>query len=481
MLTVGYPNQCSVGGDAIALVAGPGHEPTAVNGSGAAPADVDVAGVRRRHGDVMPWYGVDTITVPGVVSTWWRLHADHATWPWADLLRPAIGLARDGVPVSPGLNRALHSEMSRITADPGLREVFLPDGRALAVGELLLQPRLADTLTRIADDGPLTLYGGALGGELIQGLAGLGCALTVSDLARHQCEATPSVSRSWRDYDVHVAPPNSQGICLLQQLACLEAAPMADPLGRDADGLSAVFSATAQWRDHHLADPRIAPIDVTAALDASTVESLVAASQERMTTTAGSHAADHPSSSGRSQGDTVAVVTTDAEGRFVSLIQSVYQAFGSGILEPSTGIVLHDRGAGFCLDPDSPNFLQPLARPAHTLMPVLLARDGVVVAALGSQGGKAQPQILTQLMLRLGGGASAQEAVSAPRWIMARGENGVDAAWIEADLADPARASLGTYPTRELPARHDDAGHAMVVRRSTHDVEEGTDPRADGL
>jgi gamma-glutamyltranspeptidase len=184
----------------------------------------------------------------------------------------------------------------------------------------------------------------------------------------------------------------------------------------------------------------------------------------------------------RPNGDTVAIVTADSEGRSVSLIQSTYHSFGSRILEPTTGVILHNRGGSFSLDPTSPNVLAPRKRPAHTLTPVLAERadERLVV---GTMGGEMQPQILTQVLSRLLSGDSAQHAVSAPRWTVGAWDRGqpVDQINAESDVDESVRAAIEQWPgaVNWMPARAGEAGHSQAIRVTRDKFDVGTDPRAD--
>ena len=262
----------------------------------------------------------------------------------------------------------------------------------------LRQPALAATLERIADNGPRELYEGITAQRLAEHA---GNPLTSADLSRHATEGTvPRVARV-DGLDVLTTPPPTQGYVLHEILAALA----------DGEEPADAFRRTAAERDRRLADVR--------------------------------------------SGDTVAIVAADADGHAVSLIQSVFGAFGSGIVEPRTGILLHNRGAGFSLDPASPNRLQPGRRPAHTLMPVIARRDGRTEIVQGSMGGRAQPQINAQVLLRQLAGDSAQDAVAAPRIV------------VEGDVT----ATDG-----------DAVGHAQAIRvRPDGSFDAGSDPRADGI
>jgi gamma-glutamyltranspeptidase len=474
-LAVVYPHMCGVGGDLFALVHEPEGRTIALNASGAAPLGTDTNGVRRDH-EVMPTYGPLTITVPGAVSGWSLLAEDWSRHGLARALAPAIAFARDGVPVTRSLAAGIAWEPERLQADPGLSAVFCPTGHPLAEGERVVQPALAETLAAVATDGAGTLYGGPVGKQLTDGLRTRGSAMTLEDLARHAPEVDSPLTGRYRDLHVSVVPPNSQGFVLLEILAAIEALGVdPDPLGPDATVLAEVFHATAVDRDRHNADPRAARVPVGTLLDEGHIAGLRDAVREHLGGTPGP----------RHHGDTIALVAADAEGWAISLIQSLYNGFGSGILEPTTGIVCHNRGSAFVLEPDHPNALAPGKRPAHTLMPVLVRRDGELAAVSGSMGGGAQPQINAMSLIRAFDlGMSAGDVLDVPRWLVGgmalRAGRTVEA---EARVPVAVRRALDEagFTTTLLESHDEEVGHAHLIRRlpgGGFDV--GTDPRADG-
>lgn len=480
LLAVVYPHQCAIGGDVIALCSRQGSAPVVVNGSGRAPRALDVDAVRRTSQGQMPWDGPLPITVPGAVSAWWQLHERFGRTPWSQLLAPAVDAARDGATVSRGLAEALHEERERVLADPGLAAVLAPDGRLLGLGASFAQPALSSSLQAIAEDGPGVLYGGAVGRRLVAGLARLGSSLSIEDLRRHRVDVTPSLARRWSQHQVHVAPPNSAGYVLLQLLGASRAGQDLDLLGRDAGTLARLFAVAAQGRRETLCDPAVAAEPISGALAEAHLAKLW-----RM-------AADHSSASRsphrpvRRSGDTVAITVADGRGDFVSLLQSVYQSFGAAFLEPQTGVLLHDRGAAFSLDPAAANVLRPGVRPPHTLLPVLLERAGRIVAALASMGGEAQPQIHAQVLLQLRRGLTSSDAVAAPRWVVPEAAEGERLrVLVEEDVPADTMTSLADagFEVQLRPRWHSDVGHVQVVRRaegSGEGLDAGSDPRADG-
>ncbi|MGI8333043.1 gamma-glutamyltransferase family protein [Actinomadura scrupuli] len=470
VLTVVYPHNTALGGDLVALIRTPDGRIACVNATGPAPRGASLADVAARYGE-MPVTGPDTITVPGVAAGWAALHQAGAALAWRELFTRAIEHAA-ATPVVRGLAEAIADAADLVAADPGMREVFSPGGTPLAEGGTLRQEALAGTLAALAVEGVRTLYSGSLGERLTDGLRRLGSPLDMQDLRSYQAELTTPLSRTFHGHQIHTSPPNTQGVLLLQALGALAEQQVGDPLGADAGRLAAIFHHGILDRTRRLADPRFAEVDVAALLDPDRLRDLAQVSSPVAAT-------------GHASGDTVAVVTADTDGLAVSLIQSLFHGFGAGILEPETGILMHNRGSFFSLSPGSPNALAPGKRPAHTLMPVMATRAERLAWVNGTMGGKGQPQIHTQLLLRLLGGATPAAAVAAPRWIVGGLEVGQreDTIALEADVTAQVRASLVATgaPLIKLPARSESTGHAQAIAvHPDGTLEAGSDPRADG-
>jgi gamma-glutamyltranspeptidase/glutathione hydrolase len=479
VLTVVYPDQCSVGGDVIALVGTPEGQVHAVDGSGRAPRGADP----DRFTAGMPVYGPHAVTVPGAVAAWFEMSRRWGSWPLAGVLHEAADLAADGVPVARGLGRALARESARLRADPGLRQVFLPDGEFLSAGGSLLQPRLAETLAALADSGPGAFYAGAVAEGIVATLREHGSPMALEDFASHRTSIGEPIAATYAGVDYLTAPPGSQGAFFLEGLAALDVVRQRigrhpDPAVADAATVALVMDAAARDRDALLGDPERTTIDLDALL------SIRAEAIARDALTRRGHGVARASV--KPSGDTVAVVVADGRGGWVSLMQSNFHAFGSGILDPRSGVVLHNRGASFDLRPDSPNRFAGGRRPAHTLMPVLVREHGELVGAHGTMGGRAQPQIHAQIALHLARGATAEDAVHAPRWVLEPRKAGSDTtspgvvAAEEDHPAEGLRQLAQHFRVNPLAAHDDEVGHAQVVRSSGGRVGAATDPRADG-
>jgi gamma-glutamyltranspeptidase len=421
-----------------------------------------------------------------VVAGWAALASHWGTRPLAAALAPAEAAAREWTAVAPGLARDLWREQHVLARDPGASAVFFADGAVLSAGQTLRQPQLARTLAQIADQGPAAMYDGELGASLVGLLAAGGSAMTVADLAEHTVELAGAHSAVYDGVEYLSSAGNSQGLYFLQALKALEVVRAArgpvDPLGRDAGVVASVLGRAAADRDRYCADPAWSPAPV----DDLVSDAYVRRIAERAT----SGAPSRPVGQVKASGDTVAVVAADADGTWVSLIQSVFHCFGAALLDPATGVLLHNRGASFALDPTSPNVLAGGKRPLHTLMPVLVREAGELVGAHGAMGGRAQPQVHTHMALQLAAGASLGAATAAPRWVLGAMEAGVPASAgvVMAERDVPAGGvdaiERAGFLVEEIDAHDDGVGHGQLVRKvpgaGRSELTAATDPRADG-
>ncbi|MFI6698973.1 gamma-glutamyltransferase [Streptomyces sp. NPDC050509] len=453
-LTVAYPHQCSIGGDLVALVRDAASGTVrAVVSAGAAATAADPEPLNA-SGPRMPAGGPHTVTVPGVVAGWAELARIGARLPLGRALAPALALARDGVAVSEGLARAIRNRLDVVRADPGLSALLLDAaGEPLPVGAPLIQAALAATLDELSEDWR-HFYTGPTARRLISGLRARGSLLDLADFAAHRAENTEALSLTRDGVTWWAAPPPTQGAALLAVL------------GADGDRLTAARSAELR-RDTLLGDPRCGAVDLDGLLLREHRESAALPSGPRPA------------------GDTVAVTAVDDEGNAVTLIQSVFQSFGSGIAEPTTGVVLHNRGSAFSLDPAHPGALRPGARPPHTLCPALATGPDRVVA-LGCQGGRAQAWILSQVGTELIDAADPGALLARPRWVIGSRDLGRSRPTLVLEpgvpdarhLADTAHG-LG-LAVAEVAGPHDEAGHVQTARMRAGVVDAASDPRADG-
>jgi gamma-glutamyltranspeptidase/glutathione hydrolase len=431
VLAVVMPSACGIGGDAFWLIWDAAeHRQLALNGSGRAPAAVDAETLRNRGLAHLPLRGGLSITVPGGVRSWGDAHERFGRLDRDRILTPAIELADGGFPAWEGFIDAVERTADWVNRDLGPAgrpwlATYRPAGRAWRPGAIVRLPALAATLRRLATEGFGALYEGETAEALARTLAAAGSAIIADDLAAHESTWTEPISTSYRGAIVTTHPPNSQGAVALEILNMLETfEPPATSTfaggGGDARwihlGIEASKLAMAD-RDANLADPTFRDVPIARLLDKSYAEDTAGRIDPRT-------AAIPARSASPVGGGTIYLAVVDGDGNAVSLIESNYMGFGSGILDPKTGVHFHNRGSYFSLDPAHPNVLEPGKRPLHTLMPGMLLRPDpsgelrpwVIV---GSMGGDAQPQIHAQVVSSLvDGGLDAQQAVSAPRWFV---------------------------------------------------------------
>lgn len=477
VLTVIYPDQTSIGGDCFFMVFDPGTgQVVAYNGSGPAPANASAEELRNQGFNEMPRRGPYTVTVPGTIDAWFAGHERFGKLEFPRILQPAIGFARDGFPVSPRLAGAIAAQAQILPELPYLRDVLLPNGSAPESGDRLRFPLLAASLEKIGDDGRPTFYSGRIAETIASHMNDLGGWLTDDDLAIYKGEWVDPLSFDYRGTTAFGSPPNSQGITAMIELGLIEREDAGNSWG-DIVSVHPQIEAKKRAfrvRDEQLGDPKFIDIDTVLLLSKSFLGELWSDYDPGF------------SSAGQANrvGDTVFVCAVDRDGGAVALIQSMFQAFGSGIADPETGIILHNRGSYFSLAEDSPNVLAPGKRPLHTLMPAMLLRDGNLFGPVGTQGGDVQAQVHLQLISDLVDfGLDPQEAIDAPRWVSG-GPDNPNQVLLEQGFPRSTVNGLAErgHAVTIVDPWNPGAGHAqmILVDNDKGMLKGGADPRADG-
>lgn len=409
-LTVVEPVSNGIGSDAFAVV-WDGNRLDGLNASGRSPA----AWTPEYFGGLgisgLPVLGWNSVTVPGAVSAWVALHAKFGKLPFERLFVPAISYARNGFLVSPVVATQWAAQVPVFAAQPGFAEAFMPAGRAPKAGELFAFPDQAVTLERIAASNGEAFYRGELAAALAAHATVNGGAMRADDLAAHHADWVDTIAGNYRGYTVHEIPPNGQGIVALIALGILEQFDMssfpvdsADSVHVQIEALKLAF-ADAQA---YVADIDHMSLDSARLLDGDYLKqraALIDLGQAR------------PASAGTPKGGTVYLTAADAAGMMVSMIQSNYMGFGSGVVVPGTGISLQNRGAGFVAAPGHPNQVGPNKRPLHTILPGFVTKDGLPVMSFGVMGGPMQPQGHVQVLVRIADyGQNPQAACDGPRF-----------------------------------------------------------------
>jgi gamma-glutamyltranspeptidase / glutathione hydrolase len=469
-LCVVEPTMNGLGGDLFALV-WDGRELHGLNASGRSPrAWTPERFAAKRQ---MPELGWDSVTVPGVVSGWVQLSQRFGNQPFESLLRPAIGYAQEGFPVMPRMAALWAQASQRFAEFNEFRRVFLPRGRAPQAGEWFRLPDLAEALVAVAQSTGKDFYTGALAQRIASAAAEGGGALTLEDLASHAAEWVPPLGVDYRDARLCELPPNGQGLAALLALGILQHLPLEGLAPEHPDSvhlqLEAMKLAFSDCR-RHVADPQRMRLPLVELLSEARLATL--ARGVRL-----DRAAPHREGPRRDHG-TVYATTADRSGMMVSLIQSNYLGFGSGVVVPGTGISLQNRGLGFSLEPGHPNRVAGGVRPYHTIMPGFLLRAGKAAMSFGVMGGHMQPQGHVQLVLRTVLHRQNPQAVcDAPRWYL--GEHSEVA--LESELGQELARDLerrGHRLVSEPPAQL--FGGAQVIYRLADGYCAGSDPRKDG-
>ena len=425
------PETCGIGGDLFALVATGDGPPDALNASGPAGSGADAETLRRAGHTVMPSRHPAAVTVPGCVAGWRALWERHGSSAWPDLFAPAIRHAGNGFPASDELVRTVTALEAVLRPQPSAEELY-PGGSVPALGDTVTRPSLGATLQAVADEGPAGFYEGRPAAAIVEALGG---TVTAADLAAFRPEWVDPLGRNLWGLEAWTVPPNSQGYLTPATLGVYDrVAPDLDPDDpRSIHLLVESFRSVAWDAPDVVADPP--PIEPSLLLsDERLAERAASIDPER--------AVPRPPRNIQ-PGGTAYLCTVDRRGMAVSLIQSNYMGIGSTIGAGDAGFLLHNRGAGFDLRPGHPNELRPGRRPYHTLSPTLWTRDGLPAAVLGTRGGRHQPEILSQVALRLFGMAEQPaSALAAPRWVT--GDPGVEESHlvVEASMAPSARAAL---------------------------------------
>ena len=370
VLNLVEPHMTGIGGDMFALLwSARDHKLVGLNAGGRAGSGMTRETLVQRGRKEIPVDGAEPITVPGALSGWAALLQRYGTITLAQALAPAIKLAEEGFPVSPIIAGQWADEVERLQRDEGAKATFLVDGaRAPKAGEWFRNPDLARSFRAIAKGGPAVLYGGELGARIVRRVDSLGGFLTLDDLKRQKIEWVEPISVPFKGYRVWELPPNNQGVAVLEMLRILEPYDLAALGHNSAPYLHRLIEAKKlAFADlaRYVGDPAAMTTPVSMLFSDSFI------AQRRGKLDQARAAERQEPGAGTTASETIYLTAADAQGNMVSFINSLFEAFGSGVVVPGTGFALQDRGAGFTLDPGLPNTVAPGKRPFHTLIPGL--------------------------------------------------------------------------------------------------------------
>jgi gamma-glutamyltranspeptidase/glutathione hydrolase len=506
VLAVVEPHMTGIGGDLFAIVYDSRTKKLrGLNASGRSGYAATPEAFVERGLAVVPGSGVHSVTVPGVVDGWTTLLAAYGSLPLSRLLAPAIDYATNGYPVSEIISSDWQESETKLSAEPAAAGTFLRGGLAPRPGEIFANPNLGRTLEQIAIGGRDVFYKGPVAAAIVADLTKRRGLLDARDFAEHKSDWVDPISTNYREYEIYELPPNAQGFVALEMLNILEGFDIKSLGHNSPEYLHLLVEAKRiafADRAASLADPEFVPPRLLATLLSKDYAAMrrkeinparaaqgyapasVAGSGASLSTIPGQPFAEPARSereenlTGQDRGDTIYLTVADGKGNVVSLIQSLFSDFGSGIVAGDTGIVLHNRGSLFTLRPGHPNQIGPHKRPMHTLVPAFVMRDGKPWLSFGVMGGDHQAQGHTQVLVNLiDFGMNLQEAGEA-----ARVNHGTLGLLVESAVPQSARSGLiqrGHSVSEAIGAFGGFQG--ILIDPRTGVLMGGSDPRKDGL
>ncbi len=475
VLNVAEPNSTGIGGDMFALVyMQQDRKPVALNGSGWAGSKATVDFFRSRHLTEIPANGIYSVSVPGAVAGWFKLHQRYGKLPMSRILAPAIEYAEKGFPVSDIISSQWRRATEKLRRTPDAARDLLIDGRAPHQGEIFKMPELARSLRLIAEQGRDAFYKGELARKIVEFSDKNDGMFTLADFAEFDAQWIEPVSTNYRGYDVYELGPQTQGMTALQMLNILEGYDLKSLGHNSAEYLHLMVEAKKLAfadRDAYIADPDKAHVPVSRLISKEYAA-------ERRKLIDRNHAMPSAVPGLPENGDTVYLTVVDKDRNAVSFINSLFESFGSGLVAGDTGIVLQNRGALFRLEPRHPNVIAPHKRPFHTLIPGMVLKDGKPFFSFGVMGGDNQPQGHVQVLANLiDFGMDVQQAGESPRFRHARGE-----VLLESAFDSTVRTELSRKGHQVAGGVDEWGGYqGILIDSRTGVLMGGSDPRKDGL
>jgi len=490
VLNVVEPESAGIGGDMFAIVyVAKEHRLIGINASGWAATGVTPARLKAQGYDAatgMPEFGILTVDVPGAVEGWDQLLRRAGTMDFKQVLQPAVELAEQGFPWSQRVAAEMadtYTYNKQVRGDADTLDTYYPHGALPTAGSIFRNPNLARALRALQLHGRDAFYKGEIAQAIVAKSTALGGTMTAADLADYHAEWVTPLGTNYHGFDVYELPPNGQGFAVLEELNILEAC--APRLGFELAKLGP--TSPDYWHllvetkkiafddlNRYNADPRFVSVPVEKLIS----KEYAAAQCGRIDP---AHAAV-PVTHHQQQGGTVYLTTADRWGNMVSLIYSVYDALGSGIIVPGYGFVLHDRGALFSLDPASPNIIAPRKRPFHTIIPAFVMKDGKPLMAFGLMGGSMQAQGHMQVLVdMIDLGANLQLAGDSARFNHSQDSNALE---LESQLYALVGVQLTARGHKVVKGNGDEmGGYQAILHAETASggyYRAGSDHRKDG-
>ena len=475
VLGVVEPMSIGIGGDAFCLFYSAKEKTIkSLDASGKSPYGASLEFCRKSGFKQMPQRGIHSVTIPGAVHGWSTLLDTYGSMKLAEVLGPAVRYAEEGFPVAELTAESWQESEARLRSDEGAAAVYLLNGRAPKAGEIFKNTRMAQTLRGIAEGGADTFYKGEIADKIVRCSEKKGGLFTRKDFADHHSDWVEPITANYRGYDVYELPAATQGFVVLEMLKILEGFDI-NSMGQGSPDVLHLMIEVKKLafldRDRHLADRHFMKVpmkELVSAQRAVSLRTLIRLDQ-----------ATRDYKTAPLSTDTEYVAAADSSGNLVSFIQSNFMGFGSGVVEPETGIILQNRGHLFSLEEGHPNCIGPHKRCVHTLMPGMIVRDGKPYAAVGLKGGHVQPQVQAQIISNLiDFKMTVQQSISAPRF------NHIDGATVafEPEVAASTVQELRRRGHEIVSGAPESFGgaHAITVDLESGAFIGGSDPRKGG-
>ncbi|XYK78921.1 MAG: gamma-glutamyltransferase [Labrenzia sp.] len=470
------PHMTGIGGDCFALVTEPDGRLTGFNGSGAAPRAASPEKLAELGVSEITDTSPHAVTVPGAIRAWETLLKAHGTRQFKSLFKRAIDYAQDGFPVAPRVASDWLKNVDKLAADPVSAARYLVKGAAPEIGQVLKYPHLAATLEAIGDEGADAFYSGAIAEDIVGALTAKGGVMTTDDLAACHTTAVSPVVREYKGHAIAELPPNGQGVIALILLGILERFHLEslDPFGTERFHLEMEAARLAYAvRDHYVTDPGYMDICHTRLIGEDYIDQLAQriSIDKRQT--------DIAETSLAPQTDTIYLSIVDKDGLSVSFINSLFSDFGSGIVAPESGVLLHCRGRSFKAQPGFANSIAGGKRPLHTIIPAVALKNGAPWLSFGVMGGHYQAcghaHLLTNV---IDYGMDVQAAIDFPRMFFDLETHALQAERLVPPSTIEGLKALGHTV---VPAQGAIGGsQAIMIDKARHVLTAGSDPRKDG-
>ena len=473
LLSMAEPHMTGIGGDCFALVSADGStDITALNGSGRAPAAISVDALKSQGVDSIERFSPHAVTVPGAVDAWSKLHGRFGALDWDRLFQPAISYAADGIAVHDRVARDWNAHAGNVADDVDASQQYLKSGAAYKAGDVFAHPKLAEAFRMIAKEGRDGFYKGAVAEDMLTKLQGMGGFHSEADFANTEASFVTPISAEYKGHTIWECPPNGQGVAALVLIKMVEQFDLAamDDVDR-VHVLAECAKIAYRLRDTYVADPDHESVPVDWLISEEAIASFVAlVDMNKAQPFTGSDFPTHP--------HTIYLAAVDENGMAVSLINSIFDDFGSGISTPEYGVLFQSRGKAFRVDNDHPNKIAGGKRPLHTIIPGMITKGEQLIGPFGVMGGQYQSAGHAMLMSNLFNlGMNPQQALDAARSFAHAGVLQLEGSYSE----DVAAALRARGHELDYPAAPIGGGQAIIRDLETGLYTAGSDPRKDGM